>query len=782
VSMNEPWILYVTSDSPDQGSVFQLTLKRLADAVEQHGIKVVRAHSCEDGLVVARGSASYSALLLDWDLGETADMREEPAVAIIRAVREKSLRLPIFLLTRNLDAKDLPWNVVSEVREYVNLLGETPEFFARRLQFAIDDYHAALLPPYFKALKQLTEQGTYQWDAPGHMGGAAYLKHPAGAEFHRFFGENIMRADIGISNVELGSWLDIEGPPAESQRMAARVFGADETYYVLAGSSASNRIVIQASVGANEMVVVDRNCHKSLNHAMTLAGSRPVYFQPSRNGYGMIGLIPPKRFTRAHINGLVRKSPLSAGASSTEPVHAVVTNPTYDGFLYNVDKVAAMLAESVPRVHFDEAWYAYGKFHPLYKHRFAMGVPKDMKNRPTVFSVQSTHKMLPAFSMASYIHVSNSERGRMERAPMKEAFMMHGTTSPFYPLIASLDIASAMMDEPTGPALLRETVRYAVEFRKSVASVAARYARDGDWCFNCFQPDKVRVGGKNVAFHDAPTELLCSESSAWTLRSKEDWHGLPEDVVDGDFAMLDPTKVTILCPGTDSHGNIAKRGIPGAILTKFLSERRQEIARTGDYTVLFLFSVGTTAGKSGTLLETLLAFKRLYDRNASLEEALPELVHAHPDRYGSMTLPQLCDEMHQVMTEFDLQAMANQAGEVLSEQVLTPSEAYQHLIHGRTEEVRISDLPGRVAALMVVPYPPGIPVLMPGERADPKGGPILKYLKAVEAYGKRFPGFGREVQNVHPDANGDMWAKVVATKSPAPRKPAKATKSARRKK
>jgi arginine decarboxylase len=776
MSMNNPWVLYVTSDPPDQGSVYELALTRLGDAVRKIGIEVVRAHTWEDGLIIARGSASYSAVAIDWDLGETADLQGKAAAAIIAAVRQKSLRIPIFLLTRDLPTSDLPWSVVSEVREYVNLVGETPEFFARRMQFAIEEYHNGLLPPYFKALKKLTEEGTYQWDAPGHMGGAAYLKHPAGAEFHRFFGENIMRADIGISNVELGSWLDIEGPPAESQRMAARVFGADWTFYVLAGSSASNRIVIQAAVGKDEMVVVDRNCHKSLNHAMTLAGSRPVYFQPSRNGYGMIGLIPPKRFAKEHIRKLVKDSPLTAGAASTEAVHAVVTNPTYDGILYNVDRVAQLLADSVPRVHFDEAWYAYGKFHPIYRQRFAMGVPKDMKNRPTVFSVQSTHKMLPAFSMASYIHVSNSARGAIAWSPLKEAFMMHGTTSPFYPLIASLDIASAMMDAPTGPVLLEETIRYAVDFRRRVAAVAERFRKDGDWCFTVFQPDKVRVGNKSVDFHKAPVEALCSDPECWTLRPKDAWHGLPDDVVADDFAMLDPTKVTILCPGTDAHGKLAKRGIPGAILSKFLDARRQEIARTGDYTVLILFSVGTTQGKSGTLLETLLAFKRLYDRNASLEEALPELAQTHPERYGPLTLPQLCDEMHQAMTELDLQAMANQAGEVLSEQVLTPAEAYQHLIHGRVEDVRVADLPGRVAALMIVPYPPGIPVLMPGERIDPRGGVIVKFLQAVEAYGKRFPGFGREVQNVHADANGDLWATVVAD----PRAPAKATKKGAR--
>ncbi|TBR39371.1 MULTISPECIES: Orn/Lys/Arg decarboxylase N-terminal domain-containing protein [Dyella] len=778
MSMNHPWMLYVTTDLPDEGSVYQLALARLGHAIQAQGIEVVRAMSCEDGLAVARGKPSYSVIAIDWNLGETAAMGEAEVMKIVHAVRDKSLRIPIFLLTRSVQTPDIPLGLIREVREYVNVGSETPEFFARRVKFAVDEYHAGLLPPYFKALKKLTEEGAYQWDAPGHMGGAAYLKHPAGAEFHEFFGENIMRADIGISNPELGSWLDIEGAPAESQRMAARVFGADWTFYVLAGSSASNRIVAQTAVGKDEMVIADRNCHKSLNHAMTLCGARPVYFQPSRNGYGMIGPIPPKRFTKAHIQSLIAKSPLSAGASAKEPVYAVVTNPTYDGLMYNVDKVTELLAESVPRVHFDEAWYPYGKFHPLYRQRYAMGVPRNMKNRPTVLAVQSTHKMLPAFSMASYIHVSNSERGAIPWAPIKEAFMMHGTTSPYYPLIASLDIATAMMDDPSGPALLRETMEMAVAFRRTVSLVNQRLKDEDEWFFNLYQPPTVSIKNKRIPIHDAPIDALANDPAHWTLKVGDSWHGLPDEVVKDGFCMLDPTKVTILCPGTDAQGKLAKRGVPGAILSKYLGAHRQAIARTGDYTVLVLFSVGTTQGKWGTLLETLLSFKRHYDRNALLDEALPELVQAYPDRYRGMSLAMLCGEMHAVMTESNLQDMANLAGETLSEQVLTPAEAYQHLIHENTEEVRLSDLPGRIAALMIVPYPPGIPVLMPGERVDPKGGPIVRFLEAVEAYGKRFPGFGREVQNVHPDASGDMWVRVIVEKTP----PAKAARSASKKK
>ena len=264
----------------------------------------------------------------------------------------------------------------------------------------------------------------------------------------------------------------------------------------------------------------------------------------------------------------------------------------------------------MPRVHFDEAWYAYGKFHPIYKHRYAMGVPRDMKNRPTVFSVQSTHKMLPAFSMASYIHVSNSERAQMEWAPLKEAFMMHGTTSPFYPLIASLDIASAMMDEPTGPALLRETIGYAVEFRKAVGSRRATVSRRTDeWFFTLFQPDKVtRQGQAGGVPRSVPTRRpRAAIRGCWTMRVGDSWHGLPDDVVADDFCHARPDQGHDPVPrhrcATERSPSAASRA---PILTKFLDARRQEIARTGDYTVLVLFSVGTTQGKWGTLLETLL--------------------------------------------------------------------------------------------------------------------------------------------------------------------------------
>ena len=164
------------------------------------------------------------------------------------------------------------------------------------------------------------------------MGGVAFLKHPVGMAFHQYFGENLLRSDLGISTAELGSLLNHIGPPAESERNAARIFGADWTFYVLNGSSTSNQIVGHSAIAWDEMVLVDLNCHKSICHSITLTGARPAYLKPTRNGYGMIGLVPLERFKAENIKQLIERSPFVKDAPSKQPVYAVVTNSTYDGF------------------------------------------------------------------------------------------------------------------------------------------------------------------------------------------------------------------------------------------------------------------------------------------------------------------------------------------------------------------------------------------------------------------------------------------------------------------
>ena len=181
-------------------------------------------------------------------------------------------------------------------------------------------------------------------------------------------------------------------------------------------------------------------------------------------------------------------------------------------------------------------------------------------------------------------------------------------------------------------------------------------------------------------------------------------------------------------------------GIPAAILTEFLDARRVEIARTGDYTVLVLFAIGTSKGKWGSLLENLFEFKRLYDTEAPLEEALPELVAKHPKRYGPLTLKDLSDEMHAAMIELNLTNLLHDACDVDPDPVLTPADTYQKLLRNGTEKIKFSEAAGRVTGVMLVPYPPGIPVRMPGERLGGPDSPTIKLILALQEFGKRFPG------------------------------------------
>ncbi|HUZ94519.1 MAG TPA: Orn/Lys/Arg decarboxylase N-terminal domain-containing protein [Edaphobacter sp.] len=765
--MNEGrWVLLIASEVGGTDSVSDRAMERLVDAIKREGYEVVRTSTPEDGLSLVTSDPSHSAILLDWDLEGDNQFDERAALKILRAVRHRNKKIPIFLIADRTLVSELPLEVVKQVHEYIHLFGDTPAFIANRVDFAVERYHEQLLPPYFRELKKYNDQGAYSWDAPGHMGGVAFLKHPVGMEFQRFFGENIMRSDLGISTSQLGSWLDHIGPPGESERNAARIFGADWTFYVLGGSSTSNQIVGHGVIAQDDIVLADANCHKSICHSLTVTGARPVYMKPTRNGYGMIGLVPIKRFSPEFIRGLIDKSPLCSGVPNQNPTYAVVTNSTYDGLCYDVNRVVTELSKSVPRVHFDEAWYAYAKFHEIYRGRFAMGVPDDMPDRPTLFSVQSTHKMLAAFSMGSMVHIKLSPRAPLDFDQFNESFMMHGTTSPFYPLIASLDVAAAMMDEPAGPTLMDETIQDAITFRKAMSSVAHRLRaadEEGGWFFRLFQPEQVTdsVTGVTHVFEEAPDELLATNPHCWTLKPGEDWHGFQSDDIADEYCMLDPTKVTILMPGVNAQGKVAESGIPAAILTEFLDSRRVEIARTGDYTVLVLFSVGTSKGKWGSLLENLFEFKRLYDSEAPLEEALPELVAKYPNRYRNTTLKELSDEMHSVMMQLRLANLVGEACDEDFDPVLTPAQTYQKLLRNETEKIRFADMPGRIAAVMLVPYPPGIPMSMPGERFGGADSPVIRLILAMEEFGKRFPGFEREVHGVEVDSEGNYWMRSV---------------------
>jgi arginine decarboxylase len=312
-----------------------------------------------------------------------------------------------------------------------------------------------------------------------------------------------------------------------------------------------------------------------------------------------------------------------------------------------------------------------------------------------------------------------------------------------------------------------ETLADAISFRQAMSSVAHRLRAESEngegWFFGIYQPERITdpATGEKILFEDAEDELLATEPGCWTLKRNEDWHGYQDHDSPDDYCMLDPAKVTILTPGVNAQGVFANWGIPAAVLTEFLDSRRVEIARTGDYTVLVLFSVGTSKGKWGSLLENLFEFKRLYDTGAPVEDALPELVQRFPARYRNLSLKELSDEMHKAMIELDLAGLVNAACDEDFDPVLTPAQTYQKLVRRETESIRFAEMAGRIAAVMLVPYPPGIPMSMPGERLGGPESPVIKLILAMEKFGKRFPGFEREVHGIEVDSDGNYWMRAV---------------------
>jgi arginine decarboxylase len=740
------------------------TLGRIVAELVDLGHRVIEAETLTDGRALVSSDPSFGAVVLDWDVSEPEG--EADARAVLDAARRLSERLPVFLMLEHGDAAELSLEVLSAAQEVVLVLEDTPAFIAGRIDFAWRRYVETLLPPYFGALVEFANTYEYSMHTPGHAGGTAFRKTPVGKAFYDFYGENIFRTDLSVALgpvLELGSLLDHSGRVDESERNAARIFGADMTFFVLNGTSTANQIVAHSAIVAGDVVLADRNCHKSLNYALTVTDAIPVYLRPVRNGYGIIGPIPAAALDPGPIAESIAAHPLAAMAADKAPVYAAVTNSTYDGLCYDAREVTALLGQSVPRIHFDEAWFAYAAFNPLYRDRHAMHAILE-PGGPTLYATQSTHKLLAAFSQASMIHIRSSERAPVDRARFNEAYMMHGSTSPFYPMIAVLDVAAAMMDGPSGATLTDESIREAIDFRKRVVTLARAIAeRDGDdgWFFGVWQPEEVRdpASGIKYSFAEAPDDLLATEPGCWTLQPDAPWHGFGA-VTDG-FCMLDPIKVTITTPGMDVTGAFADRGIPAQILTLFLDQQRIEVEKTGDYILLVLFSIGMTKGKWGTLLDGLLGFKHAYDANLPLRDVLPDLVAANPERYGALGLADLCDEMHDALRTGRMPALLDSAFDALPEVKLTPGDAYRRLGRERSERLPLAAMAERTATVMVVPYPPGIPILMPGESAGPADGPLLEYLGALETFDKRFPGFEHDIHGVERDSTGNYQVECL---------------------
>ena len=741
-------ILLVYEDLDAQTAAAR-AVRKLKEDLEIEGSKIIIADNLDDAKAIFYSDPSIQCVLIGVECNKCAH-----TFSTLEYIRAHNSQVPIYIMSSKNMASQIPAYILDKVSDFIWLLEDTIEFISGRVQASSERYRKFILPPMFKALAKFAKVHEYSWHTPGHTGGTAFLKSAAGRDFFNFFGEQIFRSDLSISVGELGSMLDHSGPIGESEKYMAEVFNSSRSYHITNGSSTSNRVILMASVTRDDVCLCDRNCHKSVEHAMTLSGAIPTYMIPSRNQYGIIGPILPEYFTKEAIERTIKENPLVKEGINNTPRHAIITNSTYDGLCYNVTTVKNLLKQSVDRIHFDEAWYGYARFNPMYENRYAMCYnPKTYSNdEPTIFATQSTHKLLAAFSQASMIHILDGKNA-ISHERFNESLMMHSSTSPFYAIIASNDISSAMMDNKGGLTLTEMSIKEAISFRKTVARINNEKTKSNDWFFNIWQPPMVRTpSGEKVLFFEADDELLATTPDCWVLHPNEAWHGFG-DIEDG-YCMLDPIKVSVTTPGIMQDGTLADWGIPATLLTAYLDNKGIVVEKTTDFTCLFLFSLGVTKGKWGTLLNAMFEFKQDYDNNTHISRIMPKIYHADERHYKDMGLKDLSDEMFSAMKELQTTKTMADAFSVLPHPDMSPVEAYEELVRNNVESLSLDQMANRTVATGVVPYPPGIPLLMPGENAGEGDGKLLKYLKALEAFDKRFAGFTHDTHGVEVLSDG----------------------------
>lgn len=707
-----------------------LGIRVLAKAIEAEGTEVLGVTSYGDLTSFAQQQSRASAFILSIDDEEFIEEKPEAIEQLRRFVTEIRYRnesIPIFLHGETRTSRHIPNDVLRELHGFIHMYEDTPEFVARLIIREAKAYLDSLAPPFFKALTQYAADGSYSWHCPGHSGGVAFLKSPVGQMFHQFFGENMLRADVCNAVDELGQLLDHTGPVAASERNAARIYNCDHLYFVTNGTSTSNKIVWNSTVAPDDIVVVDRNCHKSVLHSIIMTGAIPVFLMPTRNHFGIIGPIPKSEFAWENIQKKIERNPFATDKSA-KPRVLTITQSTYDGVLYNVEEIKEMLDGKIDTLHFDEAWLPHATFHDFYGDYHAIGADRPRCKESMIFSTQSTHKLLAGLSQASQILVQNAEDIQLDRDVFNEAYLMHTSTSPQYSIIASCDVAAAMMEAPGGTALVEESIMEALDFRRAMRKVDEEWGTD--WWFKVWGPNDLSEEG-------------IEEREAWMLKANESWHGFG-NLAEG-FNMLDPIKATIITPGLDIDGDFSDEfGIPAAIVTKYLSEHGVIVEKTGLYSFFIMFTIGITKGRWNTMVAALQQFKDDYDKNQPLWKVLPEFIQKQP-RYEGMGLRDLCTQIHSVYKTNDVARLTTEM--YLSDMVpaMKPTDAFAKMAHRKIDRVPIDELEGRITAVLLTPYPPGIPLLIPGEQFNKI---IVEYLKFAREFNERFPGFETDVHGL----------------------------------
>lgn len=667
----------------------------------------------------------------------------EQARELIVKIESTGFDIPFFIALQ--DDEEVPEGLFTRLSGVIQIDRGNRHHYGRKITVAADKYVSELYPPFFRALNDYVKHGNSAFDCPGHQGGQFFTKHPLGRQFFHFFGETLFRADLCNADVKLGDLLIHEGAALDAQMNAARIYNADKTYFVLNGTSTSNKIVTSALLAKDDLVLFDRNNHKSIHlGALILSGALPVYMETARNPFGFIGGIDAHCFDEAYIRDAIRAvSPERADAA--RPIRlAVIQLGTYDGTIYNARQVVDRIGHLCDYILFDSAWVGYEQFIPMMQASSPLLLELG-ENDPGIFVTQSVHKQQAGFSQSSQIHKKDMHIKGQQRyvthKRLNNAYMMHASTSPFYPIFAALDVNAQMHAGAAGRQLWRDCVRVGVEARKLILR-NCKHIRP-------FIP--TMVDGRPWAEYD--TEMIIDDLRFFKFQPDERWHSF--EGYAGNQYFVDPCKLLLTTPGIDSQsGGYSSFGVPASVLAHYLRDNGVVPEKADLNSILFLLTPSERLSKMQHLVSYLCRFERHVELDSPMLEVLPTIFHKHPEFYKGYTIRQVCQRMHDFYKSYNMQAlqkaMFRKAG--LPVQAMNPYDANAELVRNHVELVPLSAIEGRIAAEGALPYPPGVLCVVSGEVW---GGAALQYFLALEDGINQLPGFEPEIQGVYLQTEAD---------------------------
>ncbi|UVM53106.1 ornithine decarboxylase SpeF [Pseudomonas sp. B21-015] len=679
------------------------------------------------------------------DVAVAVVSRDDVLAGALETIKRTGFDIPIFLVVsqdggnRALDIYKQLQDVLLQVNGVFDLSQNNLDHYGHQLETAAKSYEDTLLPPFFNALKQYYEVANATFACPGHQGGQFFRKHPVGRQFFDFFGETLFRADLCNADVKLGDLLIHEGPALLAQKHAAKVFNANKTYFVLNGTSASNKVVSNALLTPGDLVLFDRNNHKSVHQgALIQAGATPVYLETARNPYGFIGGIDAHCFEEDYLRELINEVAPDKATLARPFRLAVIQLGTYDGTIYNARQVVDRIGQLCDYILFDSAWVGYEQFIPMMKDCSPLLLDLD-KNDPGIFVTQSVHKQQAGFSQASQIHKKDRHIKGQARycnhARVNNAFMAQASTSPFYPLFASLDVNARIHAGRSGLRLWEDCVKFGINARKLIMEACTM--------IRPFVPGTI----DGRPWQDYPTDEIANDVRFFEFHPKDRWHAFP-GYADKQY-FIDPCKLLFTTPGIDPvDGSYTDFGIHAGILASFLRQNGIVPEKCDLNSILFLLTPAEDWAKMSHLAAQLTRFERFINDDAPMSRVLPAIYEQYQERYRDYRIRQLCQEMHDLYRSHNVQQLQKDMfrKEHFPKKAMNPQAAQIEYIRGNVELVPLAQADGRIAAEGALPYPPGVLCVVPGEIW---GGAVLKYFLALEDGINRLPGFTPELQGVY---------------------------------